>query len=63
MARDATGNITDVLDYAFLNCTDRKCEYGLQNSFQVIELVSLFGPLIYAGCFAGKSDTFICVTI
>ena len=28
------------------------CEYGLQNSFQVIELVSGFGPLIYAGCFA-----------
>lgn len=28
------------------------CNYGLQNSFQVIELVSGFGPLIYAGCFA-----------
>ena len=28
------------------------CKYGLQNSFQVIELVSAFGPFIYAGCFA-----------
>lgn len=28
------------------------CKYGLENSFQVIELVSGFGPLIYAGCFA-----------
>ncbi|OXU28442.1 hypothetical protein TSAR_008414 [Trichomalopsis sarcophagae] len=28
------------------------CKYGSQNSFQVIELVSAFGPFIYAGCFA-----------
>ncbi|CAD1473390.1 unnamed protein product, partial [Heterotrigona itama] len=34
------------------NCTGRKCNYGSQNSFQVIELVSAFGPFIYAGCFA-----------
>lgn len=52
VVRDATGNITELIDGTFLDCTDRKCEYGLQNSFQVIELVSLFGPLIYAGCFA-----------
>jgi len=52
VVRDATGNITELIEGTFLNCTDRKCEYGLQNSFQVIELVSLFGPLIYAGCFA-----------
>lgn len=29
-----------------------ECNYGLHNSFQVIELVSGFGPIIYAGCFA-----------
>ncbi|CAK9815935.1 Bumetanide-sensitive sodium-(potassium)-chloride cotransporter [Anthophora quadrimaculata] len=33
------------------NCTGN-CPYGSQNSFQVIELVSAFGPFIYAGCFA-----------
>ncbi|XP_026672114.1 bumetanide-sensitive sodium-(potassium)-chloride cotransporter [Ceratina calcarata] len=33
------------------NCTGN-CQYGSHNSFQVIELVSAFGPLIYAGCFA-----------
>lgn len=33
------------------NCTDN-CKYGSHNSFQVIELVSYFGPFIYAGCFA-----------
>ncbi|KAG7208571.1 hypothetical protein KM043_014784 [Ampulex compressa] len=33
------------------NCTGG-CAYGSHNSFQVIELVSAFGPFIYAGCFA-----------
>lgn len=27
-------------------------KYGLHNDFQVVELVSWFGPIIYAGCFA-----------
>lgn len=34
------------------NCTGGGCAYGSHNSFQVIELVSAFGPFIYAGCFA-----------
>nr|AJO70198.1 sodium-chloride cotransporter [Cherax cainii] len=50
--RDATGNITQVADGSFTNCTDTICEYGLSNSSQVMELVSIFGPLIFAGCFA-----------
>ncbi|XP_055703253.1 bumetanide-sensitive sodium-(potassium)-chloride cotransporter isoform X2 [Phlebotomus papatasi] len=51
--RDATGNITDVVNgtLEFVNCTE-PCKYGLLNSYQAIELVSAFGPLIYAGCFA-----------
>jgi solute carrier family 12 (sodium/potassium/chloride transporter), member 2 len=52
MSRDATGNVADLADWSFLNCEAHNCTYGLQNSFQVIELVSAFGPLIYAGCFA-----------
>ncbi|KAB7494820.1 Bumetanide-sensitive sodium-(potassium)-chloride cotransporter [Armadillidium nasatum] len=28
------------------------CKYGTQNSVQVIELMSAWGPLIYVGCFA-----------
>ncbi|XP_032591153.1 bumetanide-sensitive sodium-(potassium)-chloride cotransporter isoform X2 [Drosophila grimshawi] len=57
VARDATGYVVDTLNgsFAFLNCsttTTGTCLYGLQNSVQVIELVSAFGPLIYAGCFA-----------
>lgn len=52
ISRDATGNIEQLADWSFLDCDGRNCTYGLQNSFQVIELVSAFGPLIYAGCFA-----------
>lgn len=54
VVRDATGNMDDAVNgsLAFLDCANRTCEYGLQNSFQVIELVSAFGPAIYAGCFA-----------
>lgn len=56
VARDASGNINDMIggSWAFLECVNRqkKCEFGIQNSNSVIELVSVFGPLIYAGCFA-----------
>lgn len=54
VARDATGNIKDVFNgsEAFLYCAPGECKYGIHNSFEVIELVSVFGPLIYAGCFA-----------
>lgn len=42
--RDCSYNLTD---------TDTEtCQWGLMNSFQVMELVSAWGPLIYAGCFA-----------
>lgn len=54
--REASGNITDInpLDVFAVssNCTEIPCDWGLQNSFQVIELVSAVGGLIYAGCFA-----------
>ncbi|XP_063980196.1 bumetanide-sensitive sodium-(potassium)-chloride cotransporter [Diachasmimorpha longicaudata] len=87
--RDASGNLTDLIQYVnssevFLNtavllntsmvdnsthesanvitrewssygtsfnCTGG-CKYGSHNSYQVVELVSGFGPFIYAGCFA-----------
>ncbi|XP_031638851.1 bumetanide-sensitive sodium-(potassium)-chloride cotransporter isoform X2 [Contarinia nasturtii] len=54
VARDATGRLEDTNGtFAFLKaCTPGTCHYGLHNSFEVIELVSVFGPLIYAGCFA-----------
>ncbi|KAK9884761.1 hypothetical protein WA026_007609 [Henosepilachna vigintioctopunctata] len=50
--RDATGNIEDYADGILPICHPGECKYGLQNSFQVVELVSWVGPVIYAGCFA-----------
>ncbi|XP_026288084.1 bumetanide-sensitive sodium-(potassium)-chloride cotransporter isoform X1 [Frankliniella occidentalis] len=52
VVRDASGNVTDLLNNTFTDCANRTCDYGLQNNFQVVEMVSAFGPLIYAGCFA-----------
>ncbi|KAI4473223.1 hypothetical protein M0802_016247, partial [Mischocyttarus mexicanus] len=33
------------------------CLYGLHNSYSVMQLMSLWGPLIYAGCFAATLST------
>lgn len=33
------------------------CEYGLANSYSVMQLMSIWGPLIYAGCFAATLST------
>nr|ANU78813.1 Na+/K+/2Cl- cotransporter [Portunus trituberculatus] len=52
---------------AFTNCSTtghvdngtQVCPFGLQNSFQVMELMSAWGPLIYAGCFAATLSSAI----
>ncbi|GFY60837.1 solute carrier family 12 member 2 [Trichonephila inaurata madagascariensis] len=55
---DSNGNDTFVKDRAWdllTNCTlgeDGKCMYGLLNDYQVMEMVSAFSPIIYAGIFA-----------
>ena len=57
--RDATGNPEEYMNGTVaefqLICSslvDQPCKWGLHNSYQVMELVSAFGPLNYAGCFA-----------
>ncbi|XP_078141151.1 solute carrier family 12 member 2 isoform X4 [Centroberyx gerrardi] len=65
IVRDATGdhndtvsdtvNCTDAactLGYDFSICREGGCQYGLMNDFQVMSLVSGFGPLITAGIFS-----------
>ncbi|XP_016898719.1 solute carrier family 12 member 2 isoform X2 [Cynoglossus semilaevis] len=65
IVRDATGdhndtvidtvNCTDAactLGYDFSICKEGGCQYGLMNNFQVMSLVSAFGPLISAGIFS-----------
>ncbi|KAM9860951.1 solute carrier family 12 member 1 [Aulostomus maculatus] len=67
VVRDATGNITDImlsgvacdsgtsaceLGYNFSACAVKECSFGLMNNFQVMTMVSGFGPLIIAGTFS-----------
>ncbi|XP_056333978.1 solute carrier family 12 member 1 [Danio aesculapii] len=66
VVRDATGNRNDTIQagascnfssacdfgYDFSICQTTKCNYGLMNNFQVMTLVSGFGPLITAGTFS-----------
>ncbi|XP_039300248.1 solute carrier family 12 member 2-like, partial [Nilaparvata lugens] len=52
VVRDASGDVTEYLAGIAYNCSGRDCQYGLQNTVQVIELVSPFGLLIYFGSFA-----------
>ncbi|XP_043120729.1 solute carrier family 12 member 2-like [Puntigrus tetrazona] len=66
VVRDATGNRNDTIKlgsscnfssacemgYDFSICQTTKCNYGLMNNFQVMTLVSGFGPLITAGTFS-----------
>lgn len=34
--------------------TDGACHYGIHNTFTIMEMVSVFGPIIYAGIFAAS---------
>ncbi|KAF5898763.1 solute carrier family 12 member 3-like, partial [Clarias magur] len=68
VVRDASGNLNDSLTLNFtdpcegLGCKlgwnftmceqSQSCSYGLANNFQVLSMVSGFGPLITAGIFA-----------
>ncbi|XP_061752514.1 solute carrier family 12 member 2-like [Nerophis ophidion] len=65
IVRDATGDLNDTLSdtvnctdaactlgYDFSICKEGGCQYGLMNDFQVMSLVSGFGPLITAGIFS-----------
>lgn len=33
--REATGNVTEIDDWSFANCTGKDCKWGLYNDFQV----------------------------
>lgn len=35
VARDATGNVEDLINGTFRDCMPGNCTYGLQNNFQV----------------------------
>uniref|UniRef100_A0A665VVD1 Solute carrier family 12 member 2 n=1 Tax=Echeneis naucrates TaxID=173247 RepID=A0A665VVD1_ECHNA len=67
IVRDATGSGNDTVSSQFMSnctgasckfgydfsfCSENKCPYGLHNDFQVMSMVSGFGPIITAGIFS-----------
>ena len=38
MEREASGNITELINGTFTDCADRQCHWGLLNSFQVCNI-------------------------
>ncbi|XP_017791307.1 PREDICTED: bumetanide-sensitive sodium-(potassium)-chloride cotransporter isoform X2 [Habropoda laboriosa] len=55
-SRDASGLVG--ANNTFIDCIPHvKCTYGLHNSYSVMQLMSVWGPLIYAGCFAATLST------
>ncbi|XP_028043473.1 bumetanide-sensitive sodium-(potassium)-chloride cotransporter [Bombyx mandarina] len=66
--RDASGNITDlvisngtVTNYSAVsqcaNSTLFPCKYGMHVDFEIMQLMSAWGPFIYAGCWAATLST------
>lgn len=60
--RDASGIPGDLINGTIiaseLPClTNHTCEWGLFNSYEMMQTMSLWGPLIYAGCFAATLST------
>ncbi|XP_050563105.1 bumetanide-sensitive sodium-(potassium)-chloride cotransporter isoform X2 [Spodoptera frugiperda] len=54
--RDASGNTTDLVNGMLVNCKP-SCRYGLHNSYEIMHLMALWAPLIYAGCWAATLST------
>ncbi|XP_059486469.1 bumetanide-sensitive sodium-(potassium)-chloride cotransporter-like isoform X2 [Neocloeon triangulifer] len=55
--RETSGIVEEVANGTFTDCTYRKCSYGLYNDYSVMQLMSAWGPFIYAGCFAATLST------
>ncbi|KRY91063.1 Solute carrier family 12 member 2 [Trichinella pseudospiralis] len=53
--RDASGSIEDLRDGTLTDCAANfTCQYGTQNSYEVLELEGAWGPLVTAGIFAAS---------
>ncbi len=60
--RKASGDVKEVgknVTLSYNSCSDRVCNYGLSQSQQMMEVISAWGPLIYAGCFAATLSSAI----
>ncbi len=52
-------NETDNITQSFDDCNNRSCEFGISVSQQMMVIISAWGPLIYAGCFAATISSAI----
>ncbi|XP_059611500.1 bumetanide-sensitive sodium-(potassium)-chloride cotransporter isoform X2 [Phlebotomus argentipes] len=56
--RDASGLISDIGHNGTLDCVaNLTCQWGLHNSYTMMQVMSAWWPLIYAGCFAATLST------
>ena len=55
---ETSGDILNITK-RFDDCDGRKCEYGTANSYQMMEVIAAWGPLIYMGCFAATLSSAI----
>lgn len=44
VVRDASGDVSEYLNGTFMDCANRQCQYGLQNSFQVCYASKINSP-------------------
>ncbi|KAJ0175066.1 hypothetical protein K1T71_009207 [Dendrolimus kikuchii] len=54
--RDASGNVADLANNVLDACKPN-CDYGLHNNYKIMQLMALWDPLIYAGCWAATLST------
>ncbi|XP_063908850.1 bumetanide-sensitive sodium-(potassium)-chloride cotransporter isoform X1 [Zophobas morio] len=54
--RDASGSLQDLANGTLSLCTP-DCQYGTFNNYQMMEIMSAWGPLIYVGCWAATLST------
>ncbi len=48
------GDEMGLVNSSFMDCRTMNCEYGLLHNYQVIEMVSAYGPIITAGIFSAS---------
>ncbi|XP_063830053.1 bumetanide-sensitive sodium-(potassium)-chloride cotransporter-like isoform X2 [Ostrinia nubilalis] len=54
--RDASGRVSDLNNQTLDSCKPA-CKYGLHNNYEIMQLMSIWGPIIYAGCWAATLST------
>ncbi len=53
-AKFLKGKIDDLRNGTLTNCTNQNCKFGLLHNYQIMEMVSGYGPIITAGIFSAS---------